>query len=209
MTAFEPCADVGEDRVERLVDRVGEDERAADHRDAEHDRDRRQRRPQLAAQQALERERRSRSRRARSIVARISCCARRGRGRWTIRPSARKRMRSAIAAARASCVTITVVWPYASTESRISSRISPPVLRVEVAGRLVGEDDGRPRDERARDRDALLLAARELGRAGACSRSASPTLPIRARRTSSGRASRRRSRAAGRCSPRRSASAAG
>ena len=38
-------------------------------------------------------------------------------------------------------------------------------LRVEVAGRLVGEDDGRARDERARDRDALLLAARELGRA--------------------------------------------
>ena len=38
--------------------------------------------------------------------------------------------------------------------------------RVEVARRLVGEDDRRPRDERARDRDALLLAARELGRAG-------------------------------------------
>ena len=36
-------------------------------------------------------------------------------------------MRSAIAAARASCVTITVVCPYVSTESRISARISPPV----------------------------------------------------------------------------------
>ena len=37
--------------------------------------------------------------------------------------------------------------------------------RVEVAGRLVGEHDRRPRDERAGDRDALLLAAGELGRA--------------------------------------------
>ena len=36
-------------------------------------------------------------------------------------------------------------------------------LRVEVAGRLVGEHDGRLRDERARDGDALLLAAGELG----------------------------------------------
>ena len=37
-------------------------------------------------------------------------------------------------------------------------------LRVEVAGRLVGEDHARLDDERARDRDALLLAARELRR---------------------------------------------
>jgi hypothetical protein len=37
-------------------------------------------------------------------------------------------------------------------------------VRVEVAGGLVGEQHGRPRDERARDRHALLLAARELAR---------------------------------------------
>src|SRR3954454_6375890 len=37
-------------------------------------------------------------------------------------------------------------------------------LRVEVAGRLVGEDDGGLARERAGHRDALLLAARELGR---------------------------------------------
>ena len=36
-------------------------------------------------------------------------------------------------------------------------------LGVEVAGGLVGEHDRRARDERARDRDALLLAARQLG----------------------------------------------
>ena len=34
--------------------------------------------------------------------------------------------------------------------------------RVEVAGRLVGKEHGRPRDERATDRHALLLAARQL-----------------------------------------------
>jgi len=36
-------------------------------------------------------------------------------------------------------------------------------FRVEVARRLIGEDDRGLRDERARDRDALLLAAGELG----------------------------------------------
>ena len=35
---------------------------------------------------------------------------------------------------------------------------------VEVAGRLVGQDQLRPRRERARERDALLLAAGELPR---------------------------------------------
>ena len=39
------------------------------------------------------------------------------------------------------------------------------VLRVEVAGGLVGENDARPSDEGARDRrDALLLSARQLVR---------------------------------------------
>ncbi len=37
-------------------------------------------------------------------------------------------------------------------------------LRVEIAGRLVGEQDRGLVDQRARDRDALLLAARELVR---------------------------------------------
>ena len=36
--------------------------------------------------------------------------------------------------------------------------------RVEVAGRLVGEQHRRPGDQRTRDRDALLLAAGQLGR---------------------------------------------
>ncbi len=37
-------------------------------------------------------------------------------------------------------------------------------LRVEVPGRLVGEDDGGPADERAGARDALLLPTRQLVR---------------------------------------------
>ena len=39
------------------------------------------------------------------------------------------------------------------------------VLRVEVAGGLVGEDDARVVGDGARDRHALLLAAGELARA--------------------------------------------
>ena len=35
---------------------------------------------------------------------------------------------------------------------------------VEVAGRLVGEEEGRPRDERSGDGDPLLLAGRQLVR---------------------------------------------
>ena len=45
----------GEDRVERLRDRVGQDEAAADHRDAEHDRQRRQDGADAAGEEALER----------------------------------------------------------------------------------------------------------------------------------------------------------
>ena len=56
IVASVPSVDVREDRVERLVDRVGEDERAAHHRDAEHDRDRGERGAELPAQEALERE---------------------------------------------------------------------------------------------------------------------------------------------------------
>ena len=45
-----------------------------------------------------------------------------------------------------------------------SSMISLALARVQVAGRLVGENDLRVRDHRARHGDELLLAARELVR---------------------------------------------
>ena len=164
------AVDLGEDAVEGALDRVGEDVRAGDHRDAEHDRDRRQRRPQLAPEQARECDAHHERMPPLSPVTRCGSSwrgsppARSAPSSSAIRPSARKRMRSAIAAAAASWVTITVVWPYSSVAERSSARISCPVVRVEVAGGLVGEHDRRPGDERARDRDALLLAARELGR---------------------------------------------
>ena len=47
-------------------------------------------------------------------------------------------------------------------ELRKRRMTSCETLRVERAGRFVGEDEARVVDERARDRDALLLSAREL-----------------------------------------------
>src|SRR5207237_1241720 len=111
-----------EDRLEALVDRVREDECTADHRDAEHDRERRQRRAELPPGEALQGDA-GHSALSSFITASTSAGSERGRSR-TIRPSARKRTRSAIAAARGSWVTMTVVWPKTSTESRIRCRIS-------------------------------------------------------------------------------------
>ena len=62
------------------------------------------------------------------------------------------------------------------------------VLRVEVAGRLVGEDDLGVVHDGAGDRHPLLLAARELATGGARAASPSPT------RSSAARARSRRSR---------------
>ena len=97
------------DAVEALGERVGEDEAAADHRDAEDDRERRQRGPELPAEQALERDADHRTVTS-SSVSRISCVVERPRS-LTTAPSARNRTRSAIAAAWASWVTMTVVCP--------------------------------------------------------------------------------------------------
>src|SRR3954471_4341359 len=115
-----------EDVGERLLDGVGEDEGAADHRDAQHDGQRGEQRAGLAAQEALDRDAGHHPVTS-SSVSRI-VWAEDGARSLTMLPSARKRMRSAIAAACASCVTITVVWPRVSTESRSSARISPPLV---------------------------------------------------------------------------------
>ena len=88
-----------------------------------------------------------------------------------------------------------LAWP-----ANIRSTISRAGRLVEIAGRLVGDQDGGMRRERARERDALLLAAGELRRI--------VLLPLgepdrgefaRARRE--GIAPRRRARAAPRRSP--------
>ena len=82
----------------------------------------------------------------------------------TIRPSRMLIRRGKRAAISCSWVITTIVAP-----SALSSSIRRHDLlaggAVEVAGRLVGEHDRRPADERAGDRHPLPLAARELGRA--------------------------------------------
>ena len=106
-----------------------------------------------------------------------SCGSDRGRSR-TISPSARKRIRSAIAAARASCVTITVVWPYSSTESRISVRISPPVAESRLpVGSSANSTVGRETSARAIATRCCWPPESSEGRC--VSRSPRPTLAIR------------------------------
>ena len=68
------------------------------------------------------------------------------------------------AARSVSCVTTTRLVPSAALSSSSSSNTRTTGRPVEIAGRLVGEHGGRPRDERARDGRALSLAARELPR---------------------------------------------
>ena len=73
--------------------------------------------------------------------------------------------RSAQAAADGSCVTITSVRPPSSIVLAQEREHGAAGAGVERAGRLVGEDHVGLADERAGDRHALLLAARQLRRA--------------------------------------------
>src|SRR5207244_7690011 len=98
-----------DDRVEGAVHGVREDERAADHRDAEDDRKRAQRRAQLSSRQSLQCDLDHLA--AMSSRTEMTSCASERPSSFTIRQSSRKRIRYAIGAARASWVTITVVCP--------------------------------------------------------------------------------------------------
>ena len=80
-----------------------------------------------------------------------------------IRPSCRNTTRSAMAAADGSCVTITTVRPSSRAQRPQQREHLAAGPRVEVARRLVGEQQRRRQQQRPRDRDALLLAAGELG----------------------------------------------
>ena len=70
-------------------------------------------------------------------------------------PGARARARC-----RASTTIVEPCWAASAGEQADHVRAG---LRVEVSGRLVGEDHARLDDERTGDRDALLLTAGELG----------------------------------------------
>ena len=63
------------------------------------------------------------------------------------------------------CVTTTIVVPCFSVDLEEELVHRAARRRVEVAGRLVGEHELRRQDQRAREGDALLLAAGELARA--------------------------------------------
>ena len=72
------------------------------------------------------------------------------------------KIRPAIAAASGLCVIIRVVWPSSRLERTQHIQHGVGVLGVQVAGGLVGQHNGRPRDERPGNGHALLLAAAQL-----------------------------------------------
>ena len=80
-----------------------------------------------------------------------------------MRPSRRKTWRWACAPIAASCVTITTVLPSTCTE-RSSARISPPVCESRLPVGSSASSEAGAVHERARDRDALALASRDLRR---------------------------------------------
>ncbi len=82
----------------------------------------------------------------------------------TGRPSRSDSRVSAKAAISASCVTSTSVTARAAAHRQEQLEDVAPVGAVEVARRLVGEDERRIVGERPGDGDTLLLAARELRR---------------------------------------------
>ena len=111
---------------------------------------------------------RSAMRRTNLIAARRRDCshaaAERDAVRLTTRPSLSAIVASASAASSGSCVTSTsvVLRGAIDVEQQVDHLL--PGRAVEIPGRLVGEQHRRVVGERAGDRDALLLAARELRR---------------------------------------------
>ena len=81
----------------------------------------------------------------------------------TIQPSRRWMMREPYEAFTSECVTWMMVVPASlSVAEQLHDFLA--LRRVQVAGRLVGEDDLGVGDHRARHADQLLLAARQLAR---------------------------------------------
>ena len=78
-------------------------------------------------------------------------------------PDVSRSVRPQRAASCSSCVTITKAVPRSRARRSISANTRVGRAAVEVAGGLVGQHAGRMRHQRARDRHALALAARQLG----------------------------------------------
>jgi hypothetical protein len=126
----------------------------------------------------------------------------------TICPSAIRTMRSARSASTGSWVTMTRAAPDLGDEVEHQVGDDGGGLAVEVAGRLVGEQQGRAGGQGAGQGHALLLAARQLVRIVGQARGQADTVPATGGRWP-GRPWRRRSPAAWRRSPRPSCWAAG
>ena len=82
------------------------------------------------------------------------------------RPSRMWTTRSAISVEAGSWLTTIAAERCSETSSDRSARTSRADVRVEVARRLVGDEEPRAIGERRAERDALLLSARELATAG-------------------------------------------
>ena len=108
--------------------------------------------------------RRRRVRRPTAPTRSRSAGSSRERHRATTRPS-RSAMRRGSAAARSRSWVMIIDRRALGVELAQQRHDLRARARVEVAGRLVGEDDRRPGDDRAGDRHALALAAGELLRA--------------------------------------------
>ena len=151
-----------EDARERVVDRVGEDVGAGHQRHAERDRDRRQQHPQLALHEAAQHQREHQP----TDFIRSSACSARGRLAVVHDPPVGEHQQAV-----GERGGVRVVGDHHDRLVEVVDGVAQQFehvvggLRVEVAGRLVGEHDRRARDQRARDGDALLLAAGQLGRA--------------------------------------------
>ena len=150
---------LGEDVVEGLVDRPLQHEGAGDHRDAEHDRERGQRRAQLPGRQPAkcEAEHLEVPHQADDVVLALDLPV---GGDLAVGEDD-----DAVGVGGDLRVVGDDDDGLAELVDRRPQQVEDAVarLRVEVAGRLVGEDDGGPGDQRAGDRDPLLLAAGELG----------------------------------------------
>ena len=118
---------LGECRVERGADRLGEDEGAGHEGDTEEHREGGGEQSQLACGELFDGESEHGDQppmlRMRSMTESAVGSSRSS----TIRPSARNTARSAYEAATGSWVTMTIVWPNSRTAVRMNDRISAPV----------------------------------------------------------------------------------